>query len=128
MAAPGATWLANTAKVRLRVTRPYRQVEFDSNVTENNFFPYYKFNTYDLVSKVNQTDVAKNALDLINIVPNPYYAYSMYEKNQLDNRVKITNLPSRCASFRSSPRRVPSFGNSIAMLHRTTPRAGPIPT
>ncbi len=116
MAAPGATWLANTAKVRLRVTRPYRQVEFDSNVTENNFFPYYKFNTYDLVSKVNQTDVAKNALDLINIVPNPYYAYSMYEKNQLDNRVKITNLPSRCtiSIFTPSGTLVRKFDRNVA--------------
>ena len=42
------------------------------------------------------TEVAKNALSLINIVPNPYYAYSTYEKNQLDNRVRITNLPSNC--------------------------------
>jgi flagellar hook assembly protein FlgD len=41
-------------------------------------------------------ETAKSALDLINVVPNPYYAYSGYEKNQLDNRVKITNLPTEC--------------------------------
>jgi hypothetical protein len=35
-------------------------------------------------------------MELINIVPNPYYAFSKYEVNQLDNRVKITNLPSKC--------------------------------
>jgi hypothetical protein len=35
-------------------------------------------------------------LDLINVVPNPYYAYSEYERNQLDNRVKFTNLPEKC--------------------------------
>jgi hypothetical protein len=29
-------------------------------------------------------------------VPNPYYAYSSYEKNQLATVVKITNLPSKC--------------------------------
>jgi flagellar hook assembly protein FlgD len=33
---------------------------------------------------------------LINIVPNPYYAYSGYEKATLDNIVKITNLPDQC--------------------------------
>jgi flagellar hook assembly protein FlgD len=33
---------------------------------------------------------------MINIVPNPYYAYSGYETSQLDNRVKITNLPEKC--------------------------------
>jgi len=32
---------------------------------------------------------------MINVVPNPYYGYSSYETNQLDNRVKITNLPQQ---------------------------------
>ena len=41
-------------------------------------------------------DAQVEAIDLINIVPNPYYAYSDYENNQLDNRVKITNLPQVC--------------------------------
>jgi len=34
-------------------------------------------------------------MELINVVPNPYYGYSSYETNQLDNRVKITNLPQQ---------------------------------
>ena len=37
--------------------------------------------------------IESDALELINIVPNPYYGYSGYETSQLDNRVKITNLP-----------------------------------
>ena len=32
-------------------------------------------------------------MDLINVVPNPYYGYDDYERNQLDNRIKIVNLP-----------------------------------
>jgi flagellar hook assembly protein FlgD len=32
-------------------------------------------------------------LDRLNIVPNPYYAYSQYENSRLDTRVKIINLP-----------------------------------
>ena len=32
---------------------------------------------------------------MINVVPNPYYAFSTYETSQLDNRMKITNLPQR---------------------------------
>jgi flagellar hook assembly protein FlgD len=32
---------------------------------------------------------------MINVVPNPYYAFSTYETSQLDNRMKITNLPTR---------------------------------
>ena len=34
-------------------------------------------------------------MELIRVVPNPYYGYSSYENNQLDNRVKITNLPQK---------------------------------
>jgi len=40
--------------------------------------------------------VAKNALDLIKVVPNPYYGNSTYENKRLDTRVRITNLPNKC--------------------------------
>ena len=56
----------------------------------------YRFNTNDIYADIDNTEVAKSALDIINIVPNPYYAYSAYEKDQVDNRVKITNLPHKC--------------------------------
>jgi hypothetical protein len=56
----------------------------------------YEFNTADIETHTNDNVTAKAALDLINIVPNPYYGYSEYEKTTLDNIVKITNLPSRC--------------------------------
>jgi flagellar hook assembly protein FlgD len=36
---------------------------------------------------------AESDLDLINVVPNPYYAADFYERNALDTRIKITNLP-----------------------------------
>ncbi|PKP23021.1 MAG: hypothetical protein CVU05_01200, partial [Bacteroidetes bacterium HGW-Bacteroidetes-21] len=39
---------------------------------------------------------AQDALDLIRAVPNPYYGYSAYEKSQLENLVKFTNLPQQC--------------------------------
>ena len=29
-------------------------------------------------------------------MPNPYYAYSNYESNRLDSRIKITNLQEKC--------------------------------
>ena len=61
----------------------------------NSFNPAYSFNTNNIVAVTGDNDVAKDALDIINIVPNPYYGYSSYEVNQLDNRVKITNLPRR---------------------------------
>ena len=59
----------------------------------NNFNPVYEFNTSDLVAEIENNQQAKSALDLINVVPNPYYGYSEYETGQLDNRIKITNLP-----------------------------------
>lgn len=62
----------------------------------NNNFGYYKFNTFDIYTEINNADKMKSALDLINVVPNPYYAYSTYEQNRIDNRVRITNLPNKC--------------------------------
>lgn len=94
--ATGQTVLASDAKVRLRVAKPYRLYQGTGTDNSQNYRPYYKFSTVDLTAQVKQTDVAKNALSLINIVPNPYYAYSTYEQNQLDSRVKITNLPAKC--------------------------------
>ena len=34
-------------------------------------------------------------METVRAVPNPYYGYSSYEVNQLDNRIKITNLPGQ---------------------------------
>ena len=62
----------------------------------NDDYPAYRFNTSDIATITSDIETAENALDLIRVVPNPYYAYSGYEVNQLDNRVKITNLPERC--------------------------------
>jgi hypothetical protein len=56
----------------------------------------YEFNTADIETHTGDAETAKDALDLINIVPNPYYAYSQYEKTTLDNIVKVTNLPAKC--------------------------------
>ena len=62
----------------------------------NNNFGLYTFNTSDIFTELGNADKLKSALDLINIVPNPYYAYSSYETGRLDNRVRITNLPNKC--------------------------------
>jgi flagellar hook assembly protein FlgD len=45
---------------------------------------------------INVVDSAKSAMDLINVVPNPYYARSAYENDQLDTRIKFINLPKAC--------------------------------
>ncbi|MBL7913787.1 MAG: hypothetical protein JNL49_01960 [Bacteroidia bacterium] len=62
----------------------------------NGFDPLYTFGTADLANTTNNASAATTALDLINVVPNPYYAFSGYEVSQLDNRIKITNLPPVC--------------------------------
>ena len=64
-------------------------------VSLNLFNPVYRFATDDIVAEKGNLSVAKDAMELINVVPNPYYGYSSYETNQLDNRVKITNLPQQ---------------------------------
>lgn len=64
--------------------------------TTNGGQPLYNFNTVELAPSKNVISIAQDALDDINIVPNPYYAYSTYEENKNDNRVKIINLPQTC--------------------------------
>lgn len=97
------------AKVRIRMAKPYQKnyhptigtisatnVPDQAVQPQNNNDPLYRFSTYDLQTEKADHETAVNALELINVVPNPYYAYSGYEMNQLDNRVKITNLPEKC--------------------------------
>jgi hypothetical protein len=60
-------------------------------------YPSYRFSTAGLIPTVLTSETAEDSvMNLINIVPNPYYAYSEYESNQLDNRVRIINLPVEC--------------------------------
>lgn len=92
------------ALVRLRVARAYQKyssTELDEDATENqaeNFWnPLYTFSTKSQAPEANSSATLENeVLDCINIVPNPYYAFSSYENNRLDNRVKIVNLPEEC--------------------------------
>lgn len=65
-------------------------------LVENGGLPLYNFSTIGMETVTENDSTATSVLDLINIVPNPYYAYSQYEENRLDNRVKIVNLPDQC--------------------------------
>jgi hypothetical protein len=104
LANPTQEWLSNEMKIRIRIQKPYhrfystvlRDSTYMLSDTVNNNFPMYSFDTKGISTVVNNVEKAKSDLDLINVVPNPYYAYSSYETNQLDNRVKITNLPQKC--------------------------------
>ena len=82
------------------MTKPYKRyysTVSDSSITpQNNNWPMYTFSTADIATTKSSLQTAKEALDLIKVVPNPYYAASGYEQSQIDNRVKITNLPDKC--------------------------------
>ncbi|NUM31751.1 MAG: hypothetical protein HUU47_05440 [Bacteroidetes bacterium] len=81
-------------RFKIRVKKPYRYFKTMDN-SSNYDNPRYTFNTNSIFNEISSEN-GKNALDIINIVPNPYYAYSSYETSPVDNKVKITNLPERC--------------------------------
>jgi hypothetical protein len=64
--------------------------------TENGGLPLFGFTLEGLAPESGVTSVETEALDMINVVPNPYYAYSEYELDKVDYRVKLINLPERC--------------------------------
>ncbi len=100
MAVTGKEWLNNDATIRIRVAKPYARYFATSDetatISKNNDWPMYSFTTEDIATVTQNNETAKTALDLINVVPNPYYAFSNYESDQLDSRVRITNLPEKC--------------------------------
>jgi hypothetical protein len=103
LANPNYEWLSTDYTVKLRVTKPYARYfsspmtgEYVSARNTNNFWPQYSFSTKSVATIKDSTEKAVSDLDKINVVPNPYNGYSTYEVNQLDNRVKIINLPEKC--------------------------------
>ena len=112
----GHQLLETDVTVKLRVAKPYdtaygetflnnghsggvknwKGSTWRSATPVNKNFPMYSFSTNGLQVATNNDAAAKNALSLINVVPNPYYAFNQYETNRLDTRVRITNLPPTC--------------------------------
>jgi hypothetical protein len=90
----GQTLMSTDARVRLRVARPYELYETASNINAKR--PLYEFGLEEFATGKNDLPTKEDALAMITAVPNPYYAYSEYEVNQLDNRIKIINLPEVC--------------------------------
>ena len=97
-------WLpeGNDWKLSIRLSKPYRRyfstspaAEYSNTDTLNSNYPVYSFNTLGVSTIDYNATKAETDLDLIKVVPNPYYAYSGYENNPLDNRIKVTNLPRR---------------------------------
>ena len=61
----------------------------------NDNWPMYTFSTKGMEPYIDAEKLKKD-VDLISVTPNPYYAYSNYERNALDNRVRFGNLPEYC--------------------------------
>lgn len=81
-------------RIRIRASKPYQNYNAaEDSVNKNQ--PLFTFNTNDIVANPNSDNAKRSALDLIGVVPNPYYAYSQYEGSRLDNRVKFINLPQK---------------------------------
>lgn len=99
------TWVANTmlaegqkvnatdVTMKIRVNKEYS--EFLATGI-NGGRPMYSWSMDDIMTVTGSKDALAEALDLINVVPNPYYAFSEYERSRIDTRVKITNLPDQC--------------------------------
>ncbi|MGB0177606.1 MAG: hypothetical protein ACPF9D_10600, partial [Owenweeksia sp.] len=91
--------IPNRAKVSLRMGKPYQKTGLNEAVAierPNNGIPQYLFSTDGYGADTGVAEIANKALDLIKVVPNPYNGSSQYEDSQLDNVVKITNLPENC--------------------------------
>lgn len=87
------TLLSSDVKMSVRLSKQYKEY---TATGKNNGRPMYGWSMDNIATSVASVDQQKNALSLVNVVPNPYYAYSEYETARLDTRVKITNLPAKC--------------------------------
>jgi hypothetical protein len=90
--------IPTTATVALRVRKPYNNNWTSANDTasspQNDNRPMYMFAiTSDIGTIIDHKPTSESALDLIAVVPNPYFAASTYELDRVQNLVKITNVP-----------------------------------
>ena len=104
MGIEGMEWLpeGNACRIRIRLAKPYGPgygydlQTANQDLMINNLNPKYEFTIKGWDPTLNDPEKTESDLDLITVVPNPYYAYDAYEGNALTNKVKITNLPQKC--------------------------------
>lgn len=91
----------NDMTVKLRVNNPYGEsrrynIEKERDCETDGDAPAYEFEfkNKQSIPLTTQEDYV-GALSNVNVVPNPYYAYSAYETSQFTNVIKITNLPAK---------------------------------
>ena len=92
--------IPNELVAKLRVTRSFNR-ELVSDLVDPGAdeavggLPVYDFSFSGVEATDIEQESVSSALDNVQVVPNPYYAYSSYEQTQFDNIVKVTNLPER---------------------------------
>ncbi len=108
MPVEGKEWLqeGNPVTISVRISTPYRAgygnfaLENDSElfdtINHKGYNPYYTFSTAGYGPVLNDIEKAKKDLEMVAVVPNPYYAFSTYEDNALTHKVKIANVPEKC--------------------------------
>jgi hypothetical protein len=80
------------ATVKLRVNNPYAPLRGKNT---NNIHPSYRFDMKGMQPVALTTTEVDSTLNVIGVVPNPYYGFSAYEVNSFSTTVKITNLPAK---------------------------------
>ena len=90
---PGQTLLSTDVSIKLRINKEYKNF---TATGANGGKPMYGWSMDAIATEVGSHDALKEALKMINVVPNPYYAYSDYERTRIETKVKITNLPEKC--------------------------------
>ncbi|PPK85921.1 hypothetical protein CLV84_2834 [Neolewinella xylanilytica] len=84
--------IPNDVTLKLRVNNSFA---FTEGSSEANGYPTYRFRIDGKQPRTELNDSLVNrALDMVNVVPNPYYGFSIYEDSQFETNVKITNLPA----------------------------------
>ncbi len=93
--------IPNDMTVKLRVENPYNlETTFSIQnpngcvlATQGEEYPLYEFEIRNKEAVDLTQEPHEGILADVNVVPNPYYAYSTYETGKFDKAVKITNLP-----------------------------------
>ncbi|NBX38004.1 MAG: T9SS C-terminal target domain-containing protein [Flavobacteriia bacterium] len=89
----GQKLLSTDVTIKLRLNKEYKDFVATG---ANGGKPMYGWSMDAIATKLGAQDALKDALKMINVVPNPYYAYSDYERTRIESKVKITNLPDKC--------------------------------
>lgn len=114
---PNYKMFETEVRLRVRVNKEYKNF---TATGENGGKPKYSWSMNDLVPRKSDRNTLADVLKMINVVPNPYYAYSEYESSRLDNRVKIVNLPEECEIniYATNGRLVKSFKKSSSLTYQ----------